>query len=427
MKKYNRTKFLLFLKLAFMKTTLLLTALFLISIHSFSQINFEKGYFVNNDNQRIECLIKNNDWKNNPTEFEYKLTTTSDVERGTLSTVKEFGINGFSRYVKADTKIDISPSAIEHLSKDRNPEWLQQTLFLKVLVEGKAMLYYYEKSGLIRFFYSKPDSTMIDQLIYKEYYDTTKPYYVVNCEYTENKKFHDQLWTNVRCANTTTNVIEQLNYRKSDLIKYFIKFNDCYHITPVVYGKKAGKDSFHLKLCPGVTYSQISVSNTVDKKYNGTFKSQFNPRIGLEAELTLPFNMHKWNIIFEPTYQYYNSEMTLSTMIETINYKSIEFPIGIRYYFFLNQELKLFANAMFIPTYSFDLNSTFVYKSTTSSILPITYKLNSSQCYALGGGIGYKKFSAEMRYYTHIDLFNNLASWYSEYNRFSIILGFKIF
>ena len=37
-----------------------------------AQTKFEKGYFVDNSGQRTEVLIKNLDWKNNPTEFEFK-------------------------------------------------------------------------------------------------------------------------------------------------------------------------------------------------------------------------------------------------------------------------------------------------------------------------------------------------------------------
>ena len=39
-----------------------------------AQISFEKGYYIDNSNQKVDCLIKNVDWKNNPTSFEYKLS-----------------------------------------------------------------------------------------------------------------------------------------------------------------------------------------------------------------------------------------------------------------------------------------------------------------------------------------------------------------
>jgi len=409
-----------------MQSNFLLLFLTFITINSFGQINFERAYFIDNNNQRVECLIKNNEWKDNPVEFKYKITANGDIEKGTLDNVKEFGVIGFSRYVRAETKIDVSSYDVNNFSKDRNPEWSQRKMFLKVLVEGKAKLYYYENSGLIRFLFSVSDSS-INQLIFKEYYDTTKAYYVINCEYSVNKKFHEQLWLNVRCPNTATSDIERLNYRKSDLMRYFIKYNECNNVTPVVYDQKAGKNSFHLKISPGINYSSLSVSNGASERYNTDFGNMVNLRIGLEAEYILPFNKNKWGLFFEPAFQYFYSEKEMSTFKATIHYNSIDFPVGLRYYFFLNQDLKLFVDATYILSASSNLNSAYTYQSTVSSILPTVLDIKTGDNYSLGAGIAFKKISTELRYSAKRDLFNGYGSWYSEYQKFSLILGFSVF
>ena len=53
-----------------MKKQILLLLTTILSLNSYSQINFDKGYFINDSNQKVDCLIKNIDWKNNPTEIE---------------------------------------------------------------------------------------------------------------------------------------------------------------------------------------------------------------------------------------------------------------------------------------------------------------------------------------------------------------------
>jgi len=401
-----------------MKRNFLFFVLTLIAINSFGQINFENGYFINNNNQRIECLIKNSDWINNPVEFEYKLTANAKAEKGTLSTAKEFGVTAITRYIRADVKIDISPADIDNFYRERNPEWSQERLYLKVLVEGKAMLYYYEKNGLVGFFYSVSD-TIINQLIYKEYY-------AENNQIAENFKFREQLWSNVRCANTQMNSVENIRYNTSELEQYFNKYNRGEGNLPVVYGKKERKDSFHLKISPGINYSSVIIANTGNERYNTAFNNQINFRMGLEAEFIMPFNMNKWGILFEPSFQYFNAEKQTSTTKVTLHSNSIEFPVGLRYYAFLNQKLKLFADAMYIPQFSIGFNSTLVHQTTISSILPTTMELKNSQSYALGGGIGYKKYSAELRYYTNRDIFNGYMSWYSDYQKFALILGYRI-
>jgi hypothetical protein len=86
-----------------------------------AQILFEKGYFVDDNNQRIDCLIKNIDWKNNPIDFDYKLTSDGNVQKGTLQNVKEFGIEGEIKFVRAEVKIDRSSSVTANLTTTKEP------------------------------------------------------------------------------------------------------------------------------------------------------------------------------------------------------------------------------------------------------------------------------------------------------------------
>lgn len=64
-----------------MKRNLLLLLALKFSFVVNAQINFEKGYFISNDNEKIECLIKSIDWKNNPTEFKYKLNEKQTCQK----------------------------------------------------------------------------------------------------------------------------------------------------------------------------------------------------------------------------------------------------------------------------------------------------------------------------------------------------------
>lgn len=295
---------------------------------------------------------------------------------------------------------------------------MQEQLFLEVLVEGKATLYIYTKGSLIRFFYSVSDSS-INQLIYKEYYVTSE-------QIAKNQKFRAQLWMDVRLANADMNSVENIRYYESDLKRYFTKYNEADENSSMVFSKKEKKDSFQLKICPGINYSSVSVSSTANERFNTDFDDQVTFRIGMEAELILPFNKNKWGVLFEPTFQYYYSEKQMPTFIATIHLNSVEFPLGIRYYSFINQKLKLFADIIYVPGFSLNFNSTFKKQSKTESILPTVLELQPGPNLAFGGGIVYKKYSAEFRYYTNKDLLRDSASWYSDYTRFSLILGYRI-
>lgn len=55
-----------------MKNILSFLLLFIVN-NFYGQINFEKGYFKDNNGKQTDCFIKNEDWKNNPYTFKYKL------------------------------------------------------------------------------------------------------------------------------------------------------------------------------------------------------------------------------------------------------------------------------------------------------------------------------------------------------------------
>jgi len=152
----------------YFNTTLLF--LFIFSITGFAQINLEKGYFINNQGVKTECLIKNNDWRNNPVKFEYKIKEEDKSNIKTVELIKEFSVVGKFKFIRVTVDIDRSSSYIEDLSDKRQPQFKSEVFFLKELVSGEASLYQYVDNGLIRYFYSTNNSN-IKQLVYKEYVD----------------------------------------------------------------------------------------------------------------------------------------------------------------------------------------------------------------------------------------------------------------
>ncbi|MGB8705710.1 MAG: hypothetical protein WCD31_11825 [Gillisia sp.] len=135
-----------------MKKSLISLFLLVISFSSYSQVSFEDGYYITNSNQKINCQIKNIDWIDTPTEFEYRLSKDATPKTLTIDSVKEFGIDNESRYERFTVDIDRSAEKTENLSENKNPEFKQEQLFLKLLIKGKASLYVYKDHGLWRFF-----------------------------------------------------------------------------------------------------------------------------------------------------------------------------------------------------------------------------------------------------------------------------------
>ena len=407
-----------------MKKRILFFLITILNLNCYSQISFEKGYYIDDTNQKINCLIKNIDWKNNPTEFEFKLSENGESKKTTIKTIKEFGINNVSKYVRSTVNIDRSSENIYNLSNDKNPIFKKEELFLKVLVEGKATLYQYVDSKLKRYFYSKENSN-IEQLIFKKYKSTEN-------KIGTNNRFRQQLFVDLKCPNFKMSKIENIEYKKNSLVRFFTEYSKCHNNELINFESKQKKDFFNLTIRPRINSSSLTIHNSIFNSRDTNFKNKIGLGFGLEAEFILPFNKNKWAIAIEPSYQSFKSEKrtNLNTvsggvLITNVNYSSIEIPVGLRHYFFLNNNSKIFINASYI----FDLSS----KSSIEFTRNDGSNINSLEIETrnnLAMGIGYKqndRYSLEIRYQTNREILGNYLSWSSEYKTLSIIFGYTLF
>ncbi len=400
-----------------MKKSILFFLITFISLSCYSQIIFEKGYYINNSNQKVNCLIKNFDWINNPLEFEYKLTEISERQKATINTIKEFGVNSIFKYTRHTVNIDKSSNDLREISNIKAPIFNEETLFLKVLIEGEASLYSFENDGINRYFYKINDSK-VNQLVFKEY---------LNDEglVAKNTSYKQQLWSNLKCSSIKTNNFERLNYNKEDLTNFFVEYNKCSNKDYILYEKvNEKKDLFNLSIRPGINSSTLSIRNDLGRT-NGNFDNKLNFRFGIEAEFIFSFNKNKWAFIIEPTYNHsYKAENNIirrgAEVVTKVEYHSLELPIGIRYYFFLNEDSKFFINASYVS--DFTLSNGFV-DFNSEVDLEITAGNN------LAFGAGYKhndKYSLELRY-SNRDVLGSYASWDSKYKVLSVIFGYSFF
>lgn len=387
-----------------------------------AQITFEKGYFISNSGKIDEVLIRNIDWKNNPTEFEYKTSESASIKKENINNIKEFGIDNESRFIRKKVLIDISSDDLNAMSYDRKPEFKEETVFLKYIVDGKADLLYYEDKEIRKFFYNVDDADPV-QLIYK-------PYYINNNQITYNEDYKTQLTQILKCG-VEQQKIKGARYERKNLAALFMNFNSCSKgDTAINYSKSTEKtDLFNLNIRPGINFSSFEVTNSA---YNLTESTKFGNktsfRIGIEAEFILPFNKNKWALFAEPTYQYYQDEKESIAFAgqyfemkstRSVDYKSLEVPIGVRYYLFLNKKSKIFFNLAYLMDFEF--------KSTVKLDF-LEVKTDSGSNIAFGMGYKYNdKFLIELRATTQRNLLQNYILLDSKYQTVSLILGYTLF
>tara|TARA_R110002073_G_scaffold128999_1_gene274956 strand:- start:4644 stop:5864 length:1221 start_codon:yes stop_codon:yes gene_type:complete len=406
-----------------MKKQLTTIFLVLVCFGSFAQVTFDKGYYINNGNQKVECLIKNLDWSDNPTSFQYKLSENSELKTITIKDVKEFSVYNSLKYLRATVKIDRSSDNTNDLDSNRNIKFAEEEIFLRTMVEGDATLYNYQEGNLTRFFFKK-EASEIKQLIYKRYFVTAT-------KVGKNNQYQQQLWNSLKCQKLSIKDIERLDYKASKLIPFFIKYNKCHDSGFVEIENNYKKESLSFSLRPGISLSSL------DTKSRGTFFTRnFTSdnltayRFAIEGELVIGSNNGKWAVLFELAYESFKTKQEASIVssiggvvvpttlrIIEIDYTSIEFPIGLRHYLFLNGNSKLFVNGVFSLSAGGNL-----------SIDNFT-ELKKAHSFKFGVGYKYKdKYSLEFRYGANKNIGRNTdRGWSYQNNMLSIIFGYKIF
>lgn len=395
-----------------MKKQLSIILIILASFNSFSQISFEKGYYINNSGQLIRGEIKNIDWKNNPVEFEFRLLDTTESKFLTIQLVQEFGIDNVSKYVRSTVNMDRSSDRLNELTINSNPIFGEETLFLQVLFEGASNLYRFHDGNLVRFFYSKENQPKIEQLIFKRYLSSGS---LVG----ENNGFRQQLFKDLKCDKISENTLKRLKYRKDDLVNFFDTYSRCSDSNSVNFDEKHKIDYFNLALRVHGNSSSLEFQDRLEPNRNIDFGNKINIGIGLEAEFILPFNKNKWAFFVEPTYRSFQAEKVLPRTTTSADYTSVELPIGLRHFFYLNTNSKIFVNMACVVDFNlksniYNFNRNFPETSNTAN---------------LAFGFGCKqseKYSFELRYQTPRQLLNNNYQYLeSNYKTVSLIFGYS--
>ncbi|KXX69965.1 outer membrane beta-barrel protein [Flammeovirga sp. SJP92] len=395
----------------------------LFTFSAFAQINFEKGYIINNNDERLECFIKNVEWAQNPKKIEYQLSQNSEVKTGTLEDLKSFGIEGEFKYIKETVQIDQSSNNLANLKKQRDPFFKEETVFLKVMLEGKASLYQYKDNKVLRFFLQL-EGKEIEPLVYKRYKSNDK--------IAHNSYYKQQLYLNLRTNNITIADVENIDYTLRKIKPVIQKFNGNTPLKTKDYTAKKKKNAFHISAKLGLSNNGLHIKNSNSSK-GIKFDNQINFRVGADFEYILPYNKNKWGLHIEPTYQTFTgdkSQQTTDVVGRIINYSvkysSIELPVGVRYYSYLNENLKLYFGIAYIFDYSF--NSEITFKRADSSDLYDPLKINSRRNVAFSLGLKVSdRFIGELKYYTNKNLLGNYLYWQAAYNSIAFTVGYTIF
>ncbi|WP_338765581.1 hypothetical protein WAF17_01940 [Bernardetia sp. ABR2-2B] len=329
-----------------MKNIFLLLSFLFINYQLLAQSGFDKGYIIDKDGNKKECLIKNLYRFDNPETIEYKLIGSSKLETGSISDIKEFGVTDTIKYIRAIVNIDKTEDGLNSSIKT-NIHLTTDTLFLNQLIEGKANLYKYSFGSLNRFFFNIEDDT-IKQLIYKRYLENGKE--------KKNLTYIQQLITKVNCQKFRYDRFQNIKYNTKSLITFFEDYNTCENEEYINFDSKIERRQLiRMYGRVGINVSQNSLKrNYTDFAQGGGV----GIKLGYELEVVVPI-MKKdiFSVFGEVSYYQFNTKVESNTPVPSSNalgstynnyiftHKNLEGAIGLRTYLPLNQNNAFFIDA----------------------------------------------------------------------------------
>ena len=389
----------------------------LFSATTFAQITFEKGYYIDQNGQKVECLIKNEGWINTPSSFEYKLSPEGDVSILRKNNFKTLVINDAFKFETHTVPFDASSKAIANLSYERRPDLKDTKLILSVLIEGKATLYEYADGDKRAFFYKK-DNAALQPLIYNVYTNE-------NRVILYNNRYQQQLMTDLSCGNLSEKRMSRIDYKAGDLKSFFRNYNTCEGGTNVEFNESK-KAVFHLKAFAGA-YNGSAVTDLSGITFfrNGIeSESNWSPTFGIELEYVFPFNKNKWSMFIAPNYSSYEGESQFDDLSSSrkynLEYSAIQLPIGFKHYMFLNDTSKIYLSGAAVIDFLLDAKGSGNYNVSKD-------RFSTSMGVALGVGYSYDKYSIEARYIPNRELLENASQSSIKLRQFSITVGYTIF
>lgn len=390
----------------------------------FAQTNYVSGYYITNTNEKVSCQLLNKDWLYNPTEVKVRMSDTEEPATKTIADIQEFGTDDLLfRYVRAVVKVDRSGDKLNAYSTQKGPQFKEETVFLEVLVTGNATLYAYKDNDVTRFFFKQEGTTTIEPLVYKHYLSNDK-------EIAINEQYKQQLNIAFVCLHLDNTKVKYLQYNKKKLVNLFTEYNNCSGSESVTFTEeKKTRDFINLTPRIGVNMTNLSLSNSLDNLvYENDIESTLNLRIGLEAEYVLPINNNKWSILVEPTYQPYKRQYATTksgtNVYYDINYQSIEVPLGIRHYMYLNNKSSLFVDCSYY-FYEYRMKSELTMASGNSSTIRNDLHIVSSRSLSYGLGYKYDKWSTELKYNSK-NVLSTYTYWEGRYNTITLLVGYTI-
>ncbi|GAC1306904.1 MAG: hypothetical protein NVSMB24_17900 [Mucilaginibacter sp.] len=139
-----------------------------------AQSNYKPGYVVTLKGDTVRGFIDYRNWDSNPSAISFRSTPDDrGKQKFTVSNIRLFSISGFVTYKRFVCSVSLDETNTAHLNTARDSSYKIDTVFLKVLQQGKYLaLYAYADQIKMRFYVGEYPDYIPTELVYRLYYDS---------------------------------------------------------------------------------------------------------------------------------------------------------------------------------------------------------------------------------------------------------------
>lgn len=401
------------------------TFIFLFLNLSFSQ-KFEKGYFIENNGNKVECFLDRKYQYYSPEVVIYKLNIDDSTKEIDLNSIKELSIYDKVIYYKFYVEVEVSGIKLEDLDNEKKINTIKKNVLLELVEDGKIKLFEYNVLDFKSTFYVLKEGETIPELLDYKKYKTNGFLDVVN----ENNNFRNEIFNFVKDANIAASEIENIEYENDDLQKVIKRYNELNNNSISLNNKKSKNSKFNIKPRLSILSSSVEYQNLINSSFSS--KSNFDPKFSLGFGVDLELEtISNFSVFLSPMFSSYTNTSTQTIygvssndrVIETkVDYKFIRSLIGIRKYFELKNKKEIYLGANFI--FDYVLNS-----ETLQVFHPYLFNLNSN-FFQLGLNLGFdinKKYYIEFNYDLPKNLSSDIPGRETKYNNISVSFMYNLF
>ncbi len=385
------------------------------------QKQYTTGYFIDNQGKTTKCHIKNIGARNNPIQINFKLNGDSKVQTASMAEVAEFGVGDllFRRY---EVPVDRSGDDLSQIGNSKLPTYQVETIYLKQLIPGAAVLYAYVNQGVVTYYYSL-DGADPKPLTYNRYRKADN-------SIATNNAFRHQLITDLACDDLSFQDVQNTSYTQSDLSNFFVKYNQCvdpdYSFQPEVLPRS----KLHVHFRPGVLAYRYDTQSTMLSRISADFGKQTGFRVGMEFEWYLALPQSQWAVVVEPTYATVNFKEVDGNFIYVAtgaqdtdkakaHHHTVGGAIGLRRYFQVSNSNGIFIDATSVL--EIPLDSSVEFENFDNPETGSTFHL------ALGLGLSHKeKLKLQARYGLKRNPLKDELNWSSSLSSLELTFSYRI-